>query len=154
MALGLLFGGHVSEIFVNDIDGGVWSFWDSVLNSTERLIKKIEDTEVTVEEWKRQRDVQRDRDGSNSFTLGFSTFFMNRTNRSGIIKGAGVIGGEKQDGNYKLDCRYNKVELIRRISRVAKYRKQIHFYNLDALKFLQVCRRRLSENTLLFIDPP
>lgn len=154
LALALLYGGHVSEIHINDIDVPIWCFWNSVLNDTDRLVDKIESVPVTIEEWRLQKEVHSLSNIKKPLELGFATFFLNRTNRSGIIKGAGVIGGYRQLGKYKLDCRYNKPDLIRRIRRVAKYREQIHLYNCDALKFLNLMRPILSACSLMFIDPP
>ncbi len=154
LALALLYGGHVAEIHINDIDRSIWAFWHAVLKQTDKLVEKIERTEVSIDEWRRQRDIHRQQNIKDTFSLGFSTFFLNRTNRSGIIKGAGVIGGLEQNGNYKLDCRYNKTDLIRRILRIAKYTDRINLYNLDALEFLKLSNNFLPDSSLLFIDPP
>lgn len=154
LALSLLFGGHVSDIHINDIDQGIWSFWHSVLNETMELVKLIELTPVTMDEWHRQKEILRAPDNSSPLELGFATFFLNRTNRSGIIKGAGVIGGLQQQGNYKLDCRFNKDDLTRRIQRIRRYRKQINLHNLDALDFLKMTEESLPKQTFLCIDPP
>src|SRR5580698_2221498 len=108
LALSLLFGGHVGDIHINDLDPSVWCFWDSVLNRTEQLVQLIQRTPVTVNEWHRQREVHKSGNKSRPLELGFATFFLNRTNRSGVIKGAGVIGGLDQTGNYKIDCRFNR----------------------------------------------
>lgn len=69
-------------------------------------------------------------------TIGFSTFFLNRTNRSGILKG-GVIGGKNQEGQWKLDARYNKSDLISRIQKISKNRERIDLYNMDAIDFIK-----------------
>lgn len=153
LALALLYGGHVSDIHINDIDPSVWSFWDSVLNKTNALVGLVEKTPLTIKEWCRQREIYRKQDIRNPLALGFSAFYLNRTNRSGIIKGAGVIGGMDQTGEYKLDCRFNRDDLTKRILRIKKYQDRIHLSNLDALKFLTKCKR-LPEQSLLFIDPP
>lgn len=154
LALALLYGGHVADIYINDIDPSVWAFWHCVLHETQSLVALIERTPVTVDEWMKQRDTHRRQDTSNTLELGFSTFFLNRTNRSGIIKGAGVIGGLEQNGNYKIDCRYNHTELVRRVARVKRYEEQIHLSNLDALDFLRQVRVSVPKTALLFIDPP
>lgn len=154
LALSLLFGGHVHEIHLNDLDRSIWSFWYSILNETERFIDKIENIEVTLDEWKIQREVQENKKEADIFELGFSTFFLNRTNRSGIIQKAGVIGGLKQDGSYKLDCRFGKAGLIERIERINKYAHRIHLYNEDAIEFIQRAERELPENKVFCIDPP
>ncbi len=155
LALSLLFGGFVSDIHVNDIDPAIWSFWYSVLNHTDEFIRLIEKTPVNVKEWKRQRQIiQSVETGSDAMTLGFAAFFLNRTNRSGIIKRGGVIGGLEQDGNYEIDCRFNKDELTRRILRIAKYRSRINLYRKDAIKFIDHVQKKLPSQTFLYLDPP
>lgn len=154
LALTLLFEGHVSEIHLNDIDRSIWAFWDSALNQTDALVALIQATPVDMEQWHHQRQVCLNPNDFDDLTLGFSTFFLNRTNRSGIVKGAGVIGGLKQDGNYKIDCRFNRKELIRRIQRIAKYRSRIHLYRLDALEFMNLMDSHLPARSFFCIDPP
>lgn len=154
LALALLYRGFVSDIHINDIDLSIWSFWHSILNDTEEFVELISATEITIDEWHRQREIQSDQINASTVTLGFSTFFLNRTNRSGIIKNAGVIGGYNQTGNYKLDCRFNKDNLIKRIQRVARYRDRIHLHQLDAIDFLDHVENRLPETTFCYIDPP
>ncbi len=153
LALALLFDGFVSDIHINDIDPAIWSFWDAVLNDTEEFIKLMDKTPVTVREWQRQRKILRDPE-SEGMTLGFAAFFLNRTNRSGIIKNAGVIGGLEQNGDYTIDCRFNKEELARRIRRIRKYRGRINLYRKDAIKFIDHVEKKLPKDTFLCIDPP
>lgn len=154
LALSLLFKGYVHELHLNDIDRSIWAFWNAVLYETEAFIEKISLTEVTVEEWHKQRNVQLNKDNFSDFDLAFSSFFLNRTNRSGIILKAGMIGGLKQEGNYKIDCRYNKKSLIDKIERIEKYKHRIHLYNLDALDFLDKTSVSLPKNSVYCIDPP
>ena len=154
LALALLYEGHVSDIHINDIDPSIWAFWHSVLNQADELTALVAETPVTVNEWRRQREVYLCQNESDSLALGFATFFLNRTNRSGIIKDAGVIGGLDQNGPYKLDCRFNREDLIRRTQRIAKYRNRIHLSRCDALTFISDVCDRLSSSTFFCIDPP
>lgn len=154
LALGLLYGGCVSDIHINDIDRGIWAFWNAVLNQTDEFIDLMNRTPITLEEWKRRREMQRNQRGLSQLEIAFTTFFLNRTNRSGIIKNAGVIGGLSQSGKYTIDCRFTKSELERRIRRVRKYRDHIHLHRKDALGFLRHVERNLPERTFLCIDPP
>ncbi|WP_336192811.1 DNA adenine methylase [Providencia stuartii] len=151
LALSLLFSDKVKSIYLNDIDRSIWSFWNAVLNDSERFINKIISTEITIEEWHKQRDVQHNKEQADSFDLAFSTFFLNRTNRSGIILKAGVIGGLKQSGEYKLDCRFNKEGLINRIKLINSKKDKIHISNSDAIDFMKKISRR---KVLFSIDPP
>jgi len=88
---------------------------------------------VTMQEWKKQRAVYEGRDTADLATLGFATLFLNRTNRSGIVAG-GVIGGKNQTGEWRIDARFNKSELVKRIQRIGRYSSRIKLYQLDALE--------------------
>ncbi|EKO4095991.1 DNA adenine methylase [Salmonella enterica] len=154
LALSLLFKQYIHEIHLNDLDRSVWSFWHSILNETEQFIDKIMETSVTIEEWHKQRYIQNNKDKYNDFELGFSSFFLNRTNRSGIILKAGVIGGLEQKSKYLLDCRFNKKGLIDRIKRVEKYKHRIHLYNKDAIDFMNEIDEYMPKKSMFCIDPP
>lgn len=154
LALGLMYSGFASEIHINDIDPMIWSFWHSVLNYNEEFKDLILSTPVTLEEWFKQKEISQTTNINDPLLLGFSTFFLNRTNRSGIIKGAGVIGGKEQMGKYKIDCRFNKEELSERISRIKKYSSRIHLTNLDAIEFMLDIETKTPASTFFFIDPP
>lgn len=120
---------------------------------SDRFCRLIQDTPVNMEEWRKQRTIQAKKCQEDLLTVGFSTFFLNRTNRSGILT-AGVIGGNNQSGNYKIDARYNKKDLINRISRISEYSERIHLFNFDALLFIDKLSSVLPEKTLLYFDPP
>lgn len=155
VALYLLINKLSSNIHINDLDEAVYSFWKSLLSETEDFIHKIEDTPITMESWHKQKQIL-DSEKTENYSLlekGFATFFLNRTNHSGILK-AGVIGGKKQNGNYKLDARFNKKNLIKRIEKIAKHRENIHIYNEDAQELLKRSNDFLPKNSLIYLDPP
>lgn len=149
----LLLTGVVRRVSINDISLPVFAFWHSVLNATDELCSLIQDCSVTIEEWDRQKEVFRRPEEADYLSLGFSFFFLNRTNRSGILNG-GVIGGRAQSGKWKIDARFNKPDLIFRIKKIALLRTRIEISNLDAVKFIQTNAERFSNRTLLYIDPP
>jgi DNA adenine methylase len=153
VAMELLLHEYVQKVYINDISDGVASFWRSVLDDTDALCSKISTAKMTMKEWYRQRDIQRNPEDHDDLTLGFSTFFLNRTNRSGIL-GAGVIGGKEQLGKWKLDARFNKPELIRRIEAIARIRSRIEFSQLDAIEFIDSVAPRLPAKSLIYLDPP
>lgn len=152
VALILLFEDYASHVHINDLDPAVHAFWNAVLNDTEALCARIQDTAVTMSEWERQREIQQ-AESPDPFDLAFSTFFLNRTNRSGIIRG-GVIGGRKQRGKWKIDARYNKPALIRRIQKVARHRGRISLTRLDGAQFIQNAVPQLPLRSALYLDPP
>lgn len=154
VALYLLIQGYVKEITINDFDLSIYSFWYSILNNTEKFCRRIKNTEVTVENWKKYKKIQNNKDKASIFELGFSTFFLNRTNISGIIDG-GIIGGIKQKGNYKIDCRFNKEALIQKIKFIAIHKKNIHLYKLDALDLIKKLKKdKSNKGTIFYFDPP
>lgn len=152
VALHLLFNGHVKDITINDYDKAIYAFWHSVIHDTDKLCRKIKNTEVTLETWRKQKKIQDNKDKEKDLLkLGFSTFFLNRTNYSGIIDG-GMIGGLSQKGEYKIDCRFNKEELIDRIKFIAIHKKHIRVKNMDALDLIRKVRK--DKNTIFYFDPP
>lgn len=154
VALYLLINGYVKEITINDLDRGIYAFWYSVLNDTEKFCRKIKKTEITVKNWKEFKKIHSNKKEVNLFDLGFATFFLNRTNRSGIIDG-GIVGGLDQKGEYKINCRFNKENLIKRIKFIAKHKKNIYLYNLDALRLIKkIQKKQGDENTIFYFDPP
>lgn len=153
LALELLLSEDVKKIIINDYDYSIYCFWKSVLDHTEDLIDKINTTEITIDEWYKQKDIRKDIYEHSVLDVGFSTLFLNRTNRSGIIDKAGPIGGYKQTGNYLIDCRFNKVKLNEKIREIAKMKDRIEVYNLEALDFIDdVIKNQKKEFT--FFDPP
>ena len=154
VALFLLLEGFVNKITINDRDRSIYSFWYSVINKTPELCEMIENAELTIKEWKKQKEIQSHKKTVDLLTLGFSTFYLNRTNRSGIIN-AGVMGGIEQTGNYLMDCRFNKTELIDRIKKIAAKKKQIRLYKKDAIKLIDKIEQEAeNENVVFYFDPP
>lgn len=154
VALALLISERVSNVHINDVDPAIYAFWHSVLNAPEELCRLIRDRPVSVTEWKRHREIQRSSKDNDLLTLGFSTFFLNRTNRSGIICSGGLIGGLSQQGKWKLNARYNKSELINRVERIASFANKISLHRQDAAAFLRGRLPRLPKNSFLYLDPP
>jgi DNA adenine methylase len=152
IAITLLYLEYASHIHLNDLNRSVHAFWGSVLNEPDELCRLVRDTVPTIDEWYRQRAVQADANAS-PLALGFSTFFLNRTNRSGIMKG-GVIGGKDQLGKWKLDARLNAKELARRIEKIASFASRISLYNLDATNMIKTVLPKLPQSTMIYFDPP
>jgi DNA adenine methylase len=153
LALKLLLKGIVSKILLNDFDYAVWCLWKSVLDTPYELIKRIEITDVSVDQWRFQKTVLSNPEAFSYIDIGFAALFLNRTNRSGIIKG-GVIGGIDQLGNYKLDCRFGKSGLIKKIEKIQEHREKIELYNLDAIDFFNLTDTLLRSDGFYCIDPP
>jgi len=152
LALKLLSTGFVSRVILNDIDPSIYAFWKSTLHNTDNFCRLIDEAPVTIEEWYRQKLIWQDQNIDNMLELGFATFFLNRTNRSGIIEGAGPIGGYEQAGSWKLNVRFNKNQLIQQIKAISMFKNQIILLNSDAIdcatKYLKM------DDVFCYLDPP
>lgn len=153
VALELLRTGIVERIILNDFDRSIYCLWKVILEAPDDLIKRIEETPVTIEEWRRQKDVRTDLEGLSDLDVAFSTLFLNRTNRSGIIDKAGPIGGKDQAGKYKLDCRFKKDKLIKKIRLIHSMKDRIQIFNLESRQFLNEVILP-EKNSFTFFDPP
>ena len=155
-ALNLLADGHVHYLHLNDADIRIFSAWKAMLFEADRFIDTIQRVPLTMTEWYQQREVVSSCNSNKySFDLGFATFFMNRTTRSGIIEKAGPIGGYDQTGKWKLGARFNREKLAGQVKWLADNRDRISLSNLDALSFIAKTRKSVNlPSTLFFIDPP
>jgi DNA adenine methylase len=151
-SLNLLFREEVPRVHLNDADPAIHDFWWAITNQTTRFLRRLNDTPLTIAEWCKQRDLYKDKSGRVSRSArGFATFYLNRTNRSGIVMNGGPIGGHSQAGKWKLDARFNKAELSRRIESIAANKDRISLSCEDGRSTLT----RLSDSsTFFFIDPP
>lgn len=153
-AISLLLKGHVKSLFLNDLDVAIYSFWKSVKERPVELIKLIKSTRVSMAEWRRQKAIYDSKDTSDLLALGFSTFFLNRCNHSGILE-ARPIGGMKQCGVYKISSRYNKATSISKIEAIAKHADSLEVFNLDGVGFLNLLKRKYgNRKCLVYFDPP
>jgi DNA adenine methylase len=152
VAIRLLLNKDVERIIINDYDKSIYCFWKIIIEDHERLIDKIRTTPINMDEWYKQKSIQGNKENVDDLSLAFSTLFLNRTNRSGIIK-AGVIGGKNQDGNNKMDCRFNKEKIIERIQLIAALSSQIKVCNYDAKEFIEA-EIKHTRKSLTFFDPP
>ncbi|HJV19591.1 MAG TPA: DNA adenine methylase [Sediminibacterium sp.] len=153
IAIELLLTKKVNHIHLNDSDFGIYSFWYSVLNRTEELCKLILTASLTVDEWRRRQAIVKKCDRRRILELGFSVFYLNRCNRSGVLS-AGLIGGINQNGNYKMDARFSRNDLIQRIQTIALFKDQITVTNFDAEAYIENYIPNLPPNTLVYLDPP
>lgn len=153
VAIELLLCGEVSKIHLNDSCKRIYAIWWSILNEPEAFCRKIRNASLTVEEWRRQQAIMKSDETEGKLELGFSAFYLNRVNRSGILTG-GLIGGLNQTGPWKMDARFPRNELIRRVELVASKKKQIAIRNWDAERFIAEYLPRLGGDSLVYFDPP
>jgi DNA adenine methylase len=141
----------VQELVINDIDPAVYCFWLAVTGQSQEFAAKIGDTPLNVEEWRRQKHIYREADESDPLALGFAFFYLNRTNRSGILN-AGPIGGVRQNGNYKIDARFNRDQLAERVAAIGALAPRITVLSRDGMSV--VSRHVGDASAFIYIDPP
>jgi len=153
IGISLLANGHISHLHLNDYDRAIYAFWHSVKFQNEKLCLRIANTDINMESWASQKDVLSNKSSADFLDLGFATFFLNRTNRSGIL-GGGVIGGREQKGIWKLNARFNKETLIQRIKLIGQLSEKISITNCEARNYINKQLPSLHSSSLVYFDPP
>ena len=153
LAIKLLLNNDVKKIILNDLDPAIYCFWIAVLNHTDEFCHLIDNANITVDEWARQKAIYKRADTSDLLGFAFSVFFLNRTNVSGVLN-AGIIGGLNQSGAYKIDARFNKERLKELIYKIAQSQNKITILNMDANTLISSSILSKSRKTLIFFDPP
>ncbi len=156
VALNLLFNNVVKKIVINDADYCIYAFWHSILNDTKKFVKLIDNVPINIEEWKNQKNIYENAANESILKVGFATFFLNRTNRSGIIHNAGPIGGVSQSGNYLINVRFHKKNLIDRIRNISNNKDRIELHNQKTEDFLlnKKLYYKNKTNCFFYFDPP
>lgn len=152
LALKLLSTGFVERVCLNDIDESIYAFWTAVLRNPDEFCTLLDNVVPTIDEWHKQKKIWKAHDLSDPLRLGFAAFFLNRTNRSGIIEGAGPIGGYAQKSVWTLDVRLNKPQLIKNISALKSFSDRITVSNDDALDFVK--KQFTHKDAFCYLDPP
>jgi DNA adenine methylase len=150
--LQLLSDGHVSKLIINDLNPGIAAFWRSTFFNTHALVKMVIDCVVDIENWHRQRAVYLAPHDHDDLDLGFATFFLNRTNRSGILS-ARPIGGLGQTGNWLIGARFNKADLTQRLENLGGLASHVSVREERAIALIRTLNRRKNP-ALLYVDPP
>lgn len=153
VAMELLISDRVKHVYLNDSSIHIYAFWNAILTDPEGFCRRISRASLTLDAWRAHREVVRHPELHDLPELGFSTFFLNRCNRSGVLA-AGVIGGTAQRGEWRIDARFPRNELIQRIECIASYKRRITLSNIDAESFILRTVNLLPHNTLVYCDPP
>lgn len=147
----LLRHGVVAQLEVNDLDPAVHAFWLSIAESNKEFLRMLDSVPLSIPEWRRQREIYRSGNTSDPLSLGFAFFYLNRTNRSGVLTG-GVIGGLSQQGNYKIDARFNRQTLRDRIAAIGDLSDQIIVREDDGRTVIR--DHAHDKSAFMYIDPP
>lgn len=149
--MGLLVTGQVQKLVLNDLDPAIFAFWRTLKNEPDYLVRQIGRARLDVEEWRKQKKIYAAADERDERKLGFATFYLNRTNRSGVLNG-GPIGGLDQTGHYKIDARFNREALVERVRIISLYADQIEVLSEDGASVIR--RYAPKAKTFIYADPP
>ena len=138
------------KFILNDLDEGIWAFWDLVANAPDSEFQELADrilhTKPTLEMfYEMLASKPTDRIGR-----AFRTFFLNRASHMGM--GLRPLGGKDQTSEGKIDSRWGKPatkllelnEARRLLSGRTKVLKE---------DFATVIPLAAGANTLMFLDP-
>ena len=153
VALALLFEGMVDSIVINDFDRAISSFWKAVLSEPDRFADEIQSVPLTITEWKKQRKIY-DTSTRYTFEYGFASFYLNRTNHSGILKSGPIGGFDQGNQKYNLSARFNRKILVNKILAIKERKASIRCFNQDVCAFLRNQMPKLGKNTFVYFDPP
>ncbi|MDO5067461.1 MAG: DNA adenine methylase [Propionibacteriaceae bacterium] len=149
--IALLREGVIDHLVINDFDPAVYAFWQAVTSHNAEFIELIETTPLTIPQWRHQQAIYRAGDITRPVELGFAFFYLNRTNRSGILN-AGVIGGLAQQGRYRIDARFNRTTLVERVKAIGDLAHRISVTDLDGRSVLTA--HADDPRVFFYIDPP
>ena len=155
-ALEVLHRGAVKSLYLNDLDARVYAFWRAAVNQTEQMIDRVMSVPLNISEWTKQRSICLHPSKHSQIAVGFAAFYLNRCNRSGVLTGAGPIGGLSQSGKWRLDARFYREELASRLASIGRNKGRIFVSRLDAIEFLtSTLPKGVSrKSSFVYLDPP
>lgn len=132
-------------IHINDLDPAIYAMWKNIQENSYEFAKMVLFTPIDIDQHKKCAEILKN-EHRPTLELAYSALFLNRTNFSGML-GAKVIGGESQVGKYRMDVRFNRFVISKRISKAATLLKDAIITNQDALSLI-------DEEGFLYLDPP
>lgn len=137
------------QLFINDKNYGVASFWSIVTGTDDQKINQLItliDQKPTVDLYAQLREDK----SLDPVMCAYKMLFFNKCNFSGI-ETSGPIGGTKQESKYKIDCRYNPAKIkqgIKDINQVTRGR--VVASNVD----INNCFVLWNSDYPAYLDPP
>ena len=154
VSIGLLNKNIISKAYINDSDQMIYAFWKTVMNNNQELIEIIDNVEVNLDTWFEYKKyvVNNPLTKFNRKDVAMAFLFLNRTSYSGIVK-AGPLGGKNQRSRYKIDCRFNKERLKKKIKNLEILSSKVEVFNMDGIQFMKETIKR-NGDVLIYVDPP
>lgn len=156
VSLNFLLNGWTEKVVIADRDQLIYSFWKTLFNNPDYLIRFIKDVDVNIENFYKYKEIATDKKIDDEKKLAEACLFLNRTSFSGILKNnAGPLGGKGQNSNYKINCRFNKKSLIEKIKYFSQFKNKVIvlLYNWkETIKYVEKIKG--NDKTLFYFDPP
>lgn len=150
--------GLIEKAILSDLDPWIVSFWQTVFFDSEWLIEQVQTVQVTLDKWHEFKQSSPQTTRAQALTC----LFLNRTSFSGILEArAGPLGGRRQESEYKIDCRFPRKTLIKRIRQAAVHRAKVYAVwngswedSLARIRSEQKAGKLPLENLFFYFDPP
>lgn len=73
---GIVVFSEVDHIVINDYDKAIYSIWRAIIENTNQFVELIENTEVSIDEWYRQKNIYTNQSNRYSVELALQLFFL------------------------------------------------------------------------------
>lgn len=155
-----MFSNRRRKIWINDKDSGIAALWTSVIRYPDLLKTMVIEFIPSVEAFYQYRDILTSISENLSSEqeiakYGFMKLAVHQISYSGLgTKSGGPLGGKKQGGKYKIDCRWSpeyicgKIDFLHRLLNEADVRGN-QCANLDFMDLIKD-----QERAILYLDPP
>jgi DNA adenine methylase len=151
-------GGSVSLAFLMKKDELISSFWETLFFDTDFLVNFVKNTTITPKRFNFYKKVVKNHENYDKRQLAKACLFLNRTSFSGILQAnVGPLGGREQQSKYKIDCRFGRKNLVKRIKEIAAFRNKVTVLSSSWAQTIKYCLENLKYKTqeyLFYLDPP
>lgn len=150
----------VKKIIISDKDKLIASFWKVVFSNPEHIIRFIQRVKINLKNFDKYKNIAKDVGNYNETELAKTCIFLNRTSFSGVLTNlAGPIGGREQKSDYRIDCRFNRKTITKKIVHIASFKNRVIVRNgswKDVIKYTEDwCKNNKEyEKTFIYLDPP
>src|SRR3990167_6998031 len=146
------------KVVIEDKDELIYNFWKTLFDEPSYLIRFVKKVRVDLKTFDRYRHVSSHTDKFSRKKLAEACLFLNRTSFSGILNNsAGPIGGREQKSIYKIDCRFGRENLIKKIKSISAFKNRVVVlpYNWEeTLKYVAGEDKYKNARLLYYFDPP
>ena len=154
--LNFLLNNWVENVIIGDKDSLINSFWKILFKDPQYLISFIHNVEINIKNFYFYKKIMLNDLQYGERKLAEACLFLNRTSFSGIlVNNVGPIGGKKQNSKYKINCRFNKELLIKKIKKISSFSSKVTVLPNEWNYVVNYALENFKEEKLLFyFDPP